>query len=63
MLNKFSAFLAKYRGLPTLVAVGLVALNFVVQFMPLGWLAESHLLLHVGIIVGLLGVLLTDALG
>jgi hypothetical protein len=52
-------------GLPIVVAIGLVILNLVFQFLPdwpvVGWLARTHLLLHVGLILGLLGVLLGDA--
>jgi hypothetical protein len=36
------------------------------QFLPdwpvVGWLAHTHLLLHLGVILGLLGILLGDAL-
>jgi hypothetical protein len=62
-LDRLSAFIARYKGLPTMVAVLLVLLNFVVQFLPLGWLATSNLLLHLGIVVGLTGLLLAEALG
>jgi len=46
-----------------MIAVLLVALNFVLQFFDLGWLSSSNLLLHLGIIVGLIGLLLAEALG
>jgi hypothetical protein len=62
-LDRLSAFIARYKGLPTMLAVLLVVLNFVVQFLPLGWLASSNLLLHLGIVVGLIGLLLAEALG
>ncbi len=62
-LDRLSAFIARYKGLPTMLAVLLVVLNFVVQFLPLGWLASSNLLLHLGIVVGLAGLLLAEALG
>jgi hypothetical protein len=65
-LKRFSEFLARMPGLPILVAIGLVALNFVLQLLPnwpvIGWLANTHLFLHVGLILGFLGVLLGDAL-
>ncbi|MBC7242395.1 MAG: hypothetical protein H5T60_08125 [Anaerolineae bacterium] len=51
------------KGLPVLIAVVLVILNFVVQFFPaLGVLATSDLLLHVGVIIGLLGIIVGDAI-
>jgi hypothetical protein len=62
-LDRISAFIARYKGLPTMVAVVLVLLNYVLQFMNLGWLSESNLLLHLGIVVGLIGLLLAEALG
>jgi hypothetical protein len=46
-----------------MLAVVLVLLNYVLQFMHLGWLSESNLLLHLGIVVGLIGLLLAEALG
>ena len=46
-----------------MLAVLLVVLNFVVQFLPLGWLSSSNLLLHLGIVVGLTGLFLAEALG
>ena len=64
--KRISEFLARMPGLPVVVAVGLVVLNFVLQLLPawpvVGWLARTHLLLHLGVILGLLGVLLGDAL-
>jgi hypothetical protein len=65
-LKRISIFLARMPGVPVFVAVGLVVLNLILQFLPdwpvVGWLAHTHLLLHIGLIVGFLGVLLGDAL-
>jgi hypothetical protein len=64
ILDRLSEFLAKRRGLPTIIAILLVIINLVLQFIPgAEWLAGSHLFLHIGIIIGLLGVLLSAALG
>ena len=63
LLDRVSAFIARYRGLPTMLAVLLVALNFILQFLDVGWLSSSNLFLHVGVIVGLIGILLAQALG
>ncbi|MCD4737978.1 MAG: hypothetical protein K8R89_01790 [Anaerolineae bacterium] len=61
-----SEFLAKRKGLPVLGAVGLVLLNFILNLLPawpvVGWLAEVDLFLHLGIVGGLLGILIGDAL-
>jgi hypothetical protein len=62
-LDRLSAFIARYKGLPTMLAVVLVILNFCLQFFDLGWLSSSNLLLHVGIVIGLIGLLLAEALG
>ena len=63
-LDRTSNYLAARRGLPTLIGVALVLLNFVVQFIPgLEGLARTNLLLHLGIAIGLLGLLLAQALG
>ena len=67
LLKQIGEFLAGMPGLLTLVAIGLVVLNLVFQFLPgdwpiIGWLAQTNLLLHIGLIIGLLGELLNDAL-
>ena len=66
LLKRASEFLARLPGLPIFVAVGLVALNFVLQLLPdwpvVGWLAHTHLLLHLGVILGFLGMLLGEVL-
>lgn len=67
--------LEKVRGLPVLIGVVLVVLNFVVRCalyasVPSSagggfWLflfTDGNLLLHLGIVVGLLGVLIGDVL-
>jgi hypothetical protein len=63
-LDRISEFLAKRRGLPTMLAILLVIVNLIIQFIPgLEWLAQTNLFLHIGVIIGLLGVLLSAALG
>jgi hypothetical protein len=67
LLKHISDFLAHLPGLPVLVGVALVVLNFVVRLLPgvwpvVGWLAQTDLLLHLGVVVGLIGILLGDAL-
>jgi len=62
-LDRLSAFIARYKGLPTMLAVALVIVNFVLQFLDLGWWSTSNFLLHVGIVIGLIGLLLAEALG
>ena len=58
--------LARLPGLPVLVAILLVVANFVVRLLPGGpvvdWLVGTDLLLHLAVVLGLLGILLGDAL-
>jgi len=66
LLKRVSDFLARLPGLPILLAVLLVVLNFVLRLLPawpvVRWLADADLLLHLGVILGLMGVLLGEAL-
>ena len=74
-MSLFLDRLEKVRGLPVLIGVALVLLNFVVRSVAYGLMSGSqevgfllflftdgNLLLHLGVVVGLLGVLLGDIL-
>ena len=65
-LKRAADFIARQPGLPIVIAVGLVVLNFVFQLLPdwpiVAWLARTHLFLHIGVVLGFLGILLGDAL-
>lgn len=65
-LQTVSNYLAHRKGLPVLIGAGMILLNIVVTFLPswpvVGWLAETDLLLQLGVLIGLVGVLLGDAL-
>jgi hypothetical protein len=67
--------LEKLKGLPVLIGVGLIIANFLVQLLAYAFGATSgepgfilflftdaNLLLHLGVIVGLIGILLGDML-
>jgi hypothetical protein len=63
LVQKLADFLERVKGLPILIGILLVVLNFIVHYIPgLGFLDDSNLLLHLGVVVGLLGVLLAEAL-
>ncbi len=65
-ITRLSAFFARYKGLPILSGIVLIGLGLLAQFVPLGplaWVAQTHILLYLGAALGLLGVLLGDALG
>jgi hypothetical protein len=62
-MQKLADFLEGVRGLPMLIGILLVILNFIVQYIPgLAFLGDNNLLLHLGVVVGLLGVLLAEAI-
>jgi hypothetical protein len=67
IMKQVSEFVAKLPGLPVIVAIGLAVLGLVLQLLPgdwpvVGWLAQTDLFLYVSVIIGLLGILLGDAL-
>lgn len=63
ILDTLSDFLAHRKGFLPLVGVSLVLVNAVLQFFPqTGWLGETDLLLHLGVIVAIIGFLLGWAL-
>jgi len=69
-LDILSDFVAHNKGLPVLLGVALALASLVLACLPSlaggagfwGWVARSHVLLHIGVIVGLLGILVGDAL-
>jgi hypothetical protein len=66
LLQRVGNFFARMSGVPILVAIALVIINFVLQLLPdwpvIGWMARTDLLLHVGLVFGLLGLLLGEVL-
>jgi hypothetical protein len=65
IIDRISDYVSAHRGVPVLIGVLLVVLNYVLLIIPgvqLGFVETTNLLLHIGVIVGLIGVLLGDAL-
>ena len=59
MLDK----MALIKGLPVIIGLVLVIISFIAQFVPiLSFLIVGQWLLHVGVIVGLGGILFSDTL-
>jgi hypothetical protein len=62
-LDHASDFLAARKGLLPLIGIVLVLINAALQFIPGGgWMADSNLLLHLGVVLAILGMLLAWAL-
>jgi hypothetical protein len=69
LLDQLSHLLAHNKGLLVFLGVGLVVLNLILSLAlePDGagmgaWLVRTDLFLHLGVIAGLLGILIGDAL-
>ncbi|MCB9422176.1 MAG: hypothetical protein H6667_20405 [Ardenticatenaceae bacterium] len=64
-LDWLGDFLEKRRGLLPLIGLGLIVLNLILQIVPgpgSGWIVDSNLFLHLGLIVSLIGILLIRVL-
>lgn len=61
-VDTLSEFLAHRKGLLPLTGMGLVLLNFLLQFAGDGWVIQSNLFLHLGVLVALFGLMLARAL-
>lgn len=62
ILSKLSTFFSNRKGLLIFIAIILVILNFVIGLVFNNWITQSNLLLHLGIVIGLLGILIAWAL-
>lgn len=66
VISSVGDFLAHRKGLPVFLGAGLVLLNLILRWLPewpvVVFLVQDDFFLHVGIILGLLGILLGDAL-
>jgi hypothetical protein len=70
VIGALSNFIAHNKGLPVFAGIGLTIVGLVLNFFPglasntqfLGWLVRSQFFLYLGVIVGLAGILIGDAL-
>lgn len=67
-IEALSEFMAKRRGLPVVLGIGLVIISFVLQILDI--YAESQglrlagvITLNIGVLLALIGLLLSDPLG
>jgi hypothetical protein len=58
LIDKLSEFLASRKGLLPIFGMFLIVVNLSLQFLPSGWVGNSNLLLHVGLIVAILGLMI-----
>ena len=62
-LDRVSEFLARRKGFLPMIGILLVILNGFLQFIPAsGWLAQTNLFLHLGVVIAILGILIAWAL-
>ena len=63
LIDKLSEYFAHRRGLLPLIGILFILANLILQFiLPPGWLRDSQLLLHIGVIVAIFGGMLAWAL-
>ncbi len=66
LVKATSDFLARAPGLLVVIGMGLIGLNFILQLLPawpvIGWMARTHLWLHVGLLLSLFGLLVARVL-
>jgi hypothetical protein len=64
ILDKSADFMAERPGFLPLLAVGFILFNFLLQIFPgSGWVVESNLFLHFGLVIDIIGLLIIRALG
>ncbi len=63
LLDRISEFLAHRKGLLPFIGLFLILINLIIQFIFRGsLLAESNLLLHIGLLIAIFGLMLSWAL-
>jgi hypothetical protein len=62
MLDKASEYLASRKGLLPIIGIIFIAANFIFQFLPIDWLKDSNILLHLGLVIAIFGLMLAWAL-
>lgn len=62
LIDRLSEFIAARKGLLPLIGLFLIFLNLVFQFLSAGWIVQSNLLLHFGVLIAIFGLMLAKAL-
>jgi hypothetical protein len=53
-----SEVLAHRKGLLPLLGILLILANYILKFLPLGWISTSNLFLHIGLVIAILCLML-----
>lgn len=62
-IDRLSNYLADRKGLLPMVGLILVVANFIIVVaLPFSWVAETNLLLHIGLLIAILGILIAPIL-
>jgi len=61
-LDWFSNYFAHRKGLLPLVGLILILANFVLSFFIVGWVRDSNLFLHLGLLIAIFGFMVAWAL-
>jgi hypothetical protein len=63
IFDTLSEFLAKRKGLLPILGLILILVNAVLSFFPgVGWLINTNILLHMGVIIAIIGFMVAWAL-
>ncbi len=62
LIDQASDYFAARKGLLPLVGILLVVLNFIFQVTLTGWVVDSNLFLHLGLVLAIFGLMLAWAL-
>ena len=64
ILDKSADFMAERPGFLPILGVIFILFNLLLQFFPgSGWVIDSNLFLHLGLVIGIIGLLIIRALG
>ena len=63
LLDHMSEFLARRKGLLPLIGLFMILINLMIQFIvPGSFLAQTNLILHIGLLIAIFGLMLAWAL-
>lgn len=64
ILDKSADFMAERPGFLPILGIVFILINFLLQIFPGGgWIVDSNLFLHLGLVIGIIGLLIIRALG